>query len=121
MNDGLYLLKCYKNALKEGRCRVHEEDGHSDGDVERQAKGRGVQDAVRLAQHGVRPKAELDLAAEVQAVNGPRPKREVCDERATSIGVTHAACGLDGGNAKVNGEDEPKEATHDCPAELGGE
>lgn len=106
-------------ALGERRA-VHEEDGHSDGDVERQAEGGGVQDAVSLAQHGVRPKAELDLAEEVQAVNGPRPKREVCDERAASIGVTHAACGLDGGGAEVDGEDEAEEAAGCCPAQLSG-
>ncbi len=79
-----------------------------------------MQDTVRLAQQGVRPEAELDLAAEVQAVNGPRPEREVCDERAASVGVAHAARGLDGGGAEVNGEYDAEEAARGGPAQLGG-
>jgi hypothetical protein len=77
-HDGDGEVLSVRVSLRE-RGAVHEEDRYSDGDVEGQAEGRCMHYTMRLAQQGVRAKAELDLAAEIEAVDGPRPKREVCD------------------------------------------
>ncbi len=45
----------------------------------------------------------------------PGPERQVCDERAAAAGIADAAGGLDGGSAKVDGEEEAEETTEERP------
>ena len=69
VNDGLYLLKCHKNTLREA-CRAHEQDGHGHGDVEGESQGERVQNAVEFSQSGMREIAELNLTRKVETCDG---------------------------------------------------
>ncbi len=87
-------------ALRERRA-VHEQNGHSDGDVEGEAQGEGVEDAVEFAQSGMREIAELNLARKVETC-------EECYKNAVRVGLGCVQCAAHAQNVKfVISEPQP--------------